>query len=441
MFTVKSFSFYGFMLLMLSQYSFSQIILQGTVTDNGGEYLGNGAEPMQGLLVTLTDQTDTNRIFSTYTDKQGYYSLEITQTSVGDDAVVTPLFFRLLQNYPNPFNPSTVIVYELSQPAHISIEIYNVLGKKVKTLVDCFKNTSGQVIWDGTNDIGQGVSSGLYIYSLNVEGKRVNRKMLLTDGTQGIINNSLDFSFRPNNTGFLGLEKQASNQYILTVTGNNIAVYEQDLEIISSMTVDVTVIRTVTDIDGNIYQTVKIGNQWWMVKNLKVTRYRNGDVIPNVTDGSTWVSLSTGAYCAYGNDEDVIDMVGYLYNWYAVDDSRNIAPWGWHVPSDAEWTILTDYLGGTSIAGGKLKATEPSWWWMTPNTGATNESGFSALPGGCRNDINGWDDQLGISSFFWTSLDIDQNAWSRFILYNSAEIYCSSGYGKQYGFSVRLVRD
>lgn len=138
---------------------------------------------------------------------------------------------------------------------------------------------------------------------------------------------------------------------------------------------------TVTDYDGNVYQTVLIGDQCWMMENLKVTHYRNGDPIPHVTDGVTWGNLTSGAYCNYNNDEGNVATYGRLYNWYAVDDSRNIAPAGWHVPSDAEWQTLVDYLGGDAVAGGKMKEAGTTHW-ASPNTGATNESGFTALPGG-----------------------------------------------------------
>lgn len=130
---------------------------------------------------------------------------------------------------------------------------------------------------------------------------------------------------------------------------------------------------TVTDIDGNVYKTVTIGNQAWMAENLKVMRYRNGDAIPNVTGGTDWSNLSTGAYCSYDNDDNNIDTYGLLYNWYAVDDSRNLAPEGWHVPTDEEWKELEMYLGmsqseaddtgyrGTD-EGGKLKEVGTTHW-------------------------------------------------------------------------------
>lgn len=140
---------------------------------------------------------------------------------------------------------------------------------------------------------------------------------------------------------------------------------------------------TVTDIDGNIYQTIKIGTQWWMAENLKVTHYRNGDSIPNVTDETAWSNLTTGAYGNYNNDDDISNTYANLYNWYAVNDSRNIAPIGWHIPTDAEWQTLVDYLGGESVAGSKMKETGTEHW-RSPNVGTTNESGFSALPGDYR---------------------------------------------------------
>jgi len=193
------------------------------------------------------------------------------------------------------------------------------------------------------------------------------------------------------------------------------------------------------DIDSNIYPTVKIGDQWWMAENLKVTRYRNGDDIPIVTDDTEWKNLTTGAYCNYNNNSDNADIYGRLYNWYAVNDSRNIAPLGWHVPSDEEWQTLIDYLGGESVAGGKLKETGTTHW-NSPNVGATNESGFAALPGGYRSSDGNFG-SLGIYAFFWSSTESSSNgAWDRILYYYNANVY-RNNYDKQCGFSLRLVRD
>lgn len=198
-------------------------------------------------------------------------------------------------------------------------------------------------------------------------------------------------------------------------------------------------IGTVTDIDGNVYITAKIGDQTWMLQNLKVTHYRNGDPIPNVTDNGAWAGLSTGAYCEYDNDINNVAVYGRLYNWYAVDDGRNIAPEGWHVPTDAEWQTLVDYLGGDAVAGGKLKETGTTHW-NDPNTGATNESGFTALPGGTRYRSGSFLD-MGRYAYFWSSTEIySLNAWYRSLYYNYSQVY-RYGMVKHYGFSVRCVKD
>jgi uncharacterized protein (TIGR02145 family) len=152
--------------------------------------------------------------------------------------------------------------------------------------------------------------------------------------------------------------------------------------------------NTMTGNDGKVYQTVKIGNQWWMAENLKETKFRDGSAIPNVTGKSSWVNRSTGAWCFYNNDESNADTYGYLYNWYAVTDSRNIAPAGWHVPSDADWKVLTDHLG--KDAGSKLAGGYDLWEDDNLRTNASfNESGFSTLPAGCRWGRSGTFSKLG----------------------------------------------
>jgi len=195
---------------------------------------------------------------------------------------------------------------------------------------------------------------------------------------------------------------------------------------------------TVTDIDGNVYNTVIIGTQVWMVENLKTTKYRNGDPIPNVTGDAAWVALNTGAYC-WDNNDAAPNKIAYgaLYNWYSVADSRNIAPTGWHVPTDAEWTTLTTFLGGESVAGGKLKETGTTHWQI--NTGATNSSGFTALPGGIRYlSFVG----VGYNGNWWSSTanGAGDYAWIRY-LYNDSAYVMRGYFYKLDGYSVRCVRD
>lgn len=196
--------------------------------------------------------------------------------------------------------------------------------------------------------------------------------------------------------------------------------------------------ETLADIDGNVYKTVEIGKQIWMAENLKVTRYRNGDEIPNVKDCSAWAGLSSGARCAYDDREYKADVYGYLYNWYAVSDGRKIAPSGWHMPTDEEWQTLVDYLGGENVAGGKMKETGTSHW-KRLNTGATNVSGFSGLPGGYLSDGSFY--YLGIDASFWSATEYGADiAWSRYLCYGNSRVYRQSCI-KLNGFSVRLLRD
>ncbi|MCE5175019.1 MAG: FISUMP domain-containing protein [Bacteroidales bacterium] len=161
-------------------------------------------------------------------------------------------------------------------------------------------------------------------------------------------------------------------------------------------------LNIVTDINGNVYHTVKIGTQVWMIENLKTTKYRNGDPIPYVSDSSEWDSLTVGAYNYYNNDENLGRVYGYIYNSYAVADSRGLAPEGWHIPSDEEWEVLVNNLGGKDVAGGKLKESGTDYWYN--NQDASNSSGFTALPGGCFDPANSFS-QIGYSAHFWTVPD------------------------------------
>jgi uncharacterized protein (TIGR02145 family) len=194
----------------------------------------------------------------------------------------------------------------------------------------------------------------------------------------------------------------------------------------------------VKDIDGNVYKTVKIGNQVWMAENLRVSRYRNGDPIPNVTDKAQWSSLTTGAWCHYDNQSANDGVYGKLYNAFAVLDSRGIAPRGWHVPTDEEWAVLISYLGGASVAGGKMKAV--SSLWFSPNEGATNSSGFSGLPGGYR-DYTGDFGSGGYYGTWWTSTDGGLYGPYEYTLQYDFAFISKSSSTKERGFSLRCIKD
>jgi uncharacterized protein (TIGR02145 family) len=198
---------------------------------------------------------------------------------------------------------------------------------------------------------------------------------------------------------------------------------------------------TMSDIEGNSYKTIVIGTQTWMAENLKTTKYRNGDAILTNLSSTDWELSTSGACANYYNNASNNTTYGKLYNWYAVVDSRNLCPVGWHIPSDVEWTTLENYLGGSAIAGGKLKST--SSLWSEPNTGVTNESGFSGLPGGNHRGNGSFDPFFNIryTGYFWSSSEYSSiNSWARVLDYyrdNSGR----SNYIKQSGFSVRCIKD
>ena len=193
------------------------------------------------------------------------------------------------------------------------------------------------------------------------------------------------------------------------------------------------------------YASVQIGTQKFMTKNLSVTHYRNGDRIPQVKGKVAWGALTTGAWCWYNNDSATYAATyGRLYNWYAVHDPRGLAPTGWHIPSDSEWTALSNLLGGAAVAGGKMKSTGTieagTGLWSAPNTGATNSSGFTGLPGGYRN-YDGTFNAIGSVGHWWSSTENNTAiAWYRFLVYDDRGIG-RYGYGEQSGFSVRCLRD
>ena len=195
----------------------------------------------------------------------------------------------------------------------------------------------------------------------------------------------------------------------------------------------------VKDIEGNEYNTITIGTQTWMTKNLGTTRYNDGTAIPLVTPPEEWSALSAPAYCWYKNDEATYKgFYGALYNGYAVNTGK-LCPAGWHVPTDIEWNVLTVCLGGEEIAGGKLKEAGTSRW-VRPNSGATNKSNFSGLPGGLRYSDGEYHD-FGFSGYWWTSTQYSASrAFFRFLYHQDSCIFRFDNV-KQNGFSVRCLKD
>jgi uncharacterized protein (TIGR02145 family) len=201
--------------------------------------------------------------------------------------------------------------------------------------------------------------------------------------------------------------------------------------------------NTVSDVDGNVYNTVQIGAQCWTQSNLKVSKYRNGDNISTGLGNTVWSNTTSGAYAIYNNDPVNDGLYGKLYNHFAAMDSRGLCPTGWHVPTDGEWTTLETFLGGSSVAGGALKSTvtQPTpGGWLAPNSGATNSSGFAAGPGGKR-DSDGAYTLLGTHGYWWSSSTSGFNGWYRYLGYNGGGIYRLLNVDRRGGYSVRCVKD
>jgi len=198
-----------------------------------------------------------------------------------------------------------------------------------------------------------------------------------------------------------------------------------------------TLTNTVTDIDGNIYHTVEIGTQTWMIENLKTTKYNDGTSIPAVSDSTGWVTITSPGYCWYKNDSTSFKKnYGALYNWYAVNTGK-LAPKGWHIPTENEWETLFTYLGGEKVAGGKLKETGTQNW-LAPNANATNVTGFTALPSGSR--YYGKFNNEGYLCICWCTDEYSYGAFNWSIRYNSSEVL-SAFSDKRSGLSVRCIKD
>jgi uncharacterized protein (TIGR02145 family) len=196
--------------------------------------------------------------------------------------------------------------------------------------------------------------------------------------------------------------------------------------------------QKVVDIDGNNYSIVKVGSMEWTGENLDVTHFQNGDPIPEVRDPKEWALLTTPAWCYNDNNKENGHIYGKLYNWYAVHDPRGIAPKGWHVAADAEWSALSDEIGGATVAGGALKAIR---LWKDAKDESNSKSGLDILPGGARRDNDGWFMPPGEYSRLWSSTESSaKSAWCRSIGYFDTALRRGEA-NKKIGFSLRCVKD
>ena len=348
-----------------------------------------------------------------------------------------------LEIYPNPVASQATLSFYVPDNGTAKISITDVTGKTI-----CQES---KLLSAGMQSFRvSGIDPGMYFVKVSGNGYNYTNK-LLSQGRQGKEAGIEYISSTLNNPGS-PLKSSEATVVMLYKTGDQL-LYKGISGIYSTIIPDVpTGNKTVTftfvactDKDNNNYTVVKVGNQVWMAENLKTTRYSDGALIPLVRDNPKWTALSTAGYCWFNNDSVTnINIYGAMYNWYAVNTGK-LAPAGWHMPTDKEWKTLAASEGGDAAAGSKLRTSGTfeggNGLWFSPNSAATNSSGFSALPGGYRNSTNGSWFGKGYSGYWWTTLENDsQTAWYSDLDYSSTNLYYYTG-SKTYGFSVRCVHD
>lgn len=349
----------------------------------------------------------------------------------------TELGSKNLLIYPNPMQGKAELSFTAEQEGDIQITINDITGKEILHIGNKYPKGNHKF---QLNSLKQGIylvniKSETYSYSLKLISQNSNQNETAAIEYLGY-ENETQVKLKNTNTT-VNMAYTNGDRLLFKGTSGNYSNIITDIPT-SSKTITFNY-TACTDFDNNKYATVKIGTQIWMAENLKTTHYKNGTAITYPgTNNSAWESNTNGAYAWYNNDEVTYkNTYGALYNWYAVN-TNNLCPTGWHVPSDDEWTTLTTYLGGESIAGGKLKATT---LWNSPNTGATNLTGFTAYPGGYRNEFGTYS-YFGNYGYWLSSTPIvTSGAWNRTMFYNF--IYVNRGYfgDKVYGLSVRCLKD
>jgi len=342
-----------------------------------------------------------------------------------------------LQIYPNPMAEQSILTFVAPDNDHAVIGIVDLSGKNVYQI--------STLLSPGVNSFRvSGISRGMCFVKVNGKNYHYSAKLVSQSNLQD--ETKIEHVSFAKHTASTPLKSTETTIDMLYTEGDQL-LYKGISGIYSTLIPDVPAssktitfnFAACTDGDNNNYTIVQIGTQTWMVENLKTTKYNNGTSIPLVTDNSAWAKLNTHGYCWYNNDDATYkNTYGALYNWFTVH-TAGLAPAGWHLATDAEFTTLTDYLGGESVAGGKLKETGITNW-LTPNTGATNESGFSANPGGLRY-YDGSYATMGKYSFWWSSTTFNtSSAWARRVYYSHGAVdrYYDL---KTHGFSVRCVRD
>ena len=352
-----------------------------------------------------------------------YYGTPLSNAQLNATANVDGIF---------SYNPESGTVLDIGEGQELTVQFipddttrYNTVSKSV--YIDVLEKGTPIISWPTPSDIIYGtlLSTDQLNATTDVPGTfsyspPLGEKLLVGS------NQILKVTFSPESDAYSSVE----DSVMINVLWADI-IFNTDLTY-----------GTMTDQEGNVYKTITIGTQTWMAENLRTSKYRNGDDIDYIEDFASWDASNAGAFCWFNNDlPNYIDKFGALYNWYAVVDSRNIAPEGWHIPTDDEWNTLINYLGGEDLAGNKMKETGSLHWHESDSEG-TNESGFTALPAGGRKDYtaDGFYN-LTFATIFWSSTQGGTySAWGRYLSITSSK--CSKyGSEKQNGNSVRCIKD
>jgi uncharacterized protein (TIGR02145 family) len=357
---------------------------------------------------------------------------------------------------PNPIQSSARVSFPVENAGIATVSVFSLSGNLITAL--------SQDVSQGQNSFQLSLPQGNYLLSITADGHKhcsqvishntaVNAPSIAFLDNQPIVDQPILKSAKEQSVILITKMDYSSGEVLLykAYSGGYLCSIVSDIPTVSKTTnfnfIDCT------DIDGNHYPIVTIGTQTWMAENLRVTKYRNGDFIPNAADNATWSTLTTGGMCTYNNTDkaDTISKYGRFYNWYAVNDGRKIAPNGWHVASEIEWDTLIAFVDkhfAHSLNGAKAIACKHNWksspasiYNVGNNPSVNNSTGFEAIPAGLRGGQNPMFWSLYDGAVFWSSTDLDiNNAWG-YSLSSSSSAIAKSGGGLQLGFSVRCIID
>lgn len=361
----------------------TNLVLDGTFGENNKNMMNSSLQLQNDIVKTIPIKTADRKVINSDSSKEN---------------IGTKLYFT----YKNIYNGFVEQVNPVLQWINTNIPFAN------------FNMISSQILPATASTIINPIESSTYnnlTLSINSPNLSLESSSLMSAGQLGI------------RVKIIGTSASSVNGYINYSFNDDFSTFSGKIPI---------------TVSNDTNETVTIGTQIWMKKNLDVSTYRNGDPIPQVQDPSQWVNLTTGAWCYYENITANGTVYGKLYNWYAVNDPRGLAPVGYHVPSDADWTTLITFLGGETVAGGKMKSTTG---WNSPNSNATNSSGFTGLPGGWRLGNDGAFINIFNYGYWWSSTENSStDAWISTLGYDGGWI-SSFGSGKKNGFSVRCIKD